>query len=241
MKPQSDLHSVDHISWTEISTISSLPTSMGRTEKILSIDPNNPENVTRLAKMEKGFRTYDLIRRPFWEEIFVLKGSLVDEGNKVIAEEGYYCCRHPGMPHGPFYYPEECIALEISYVPKKGIYKPQTDFHSIEDIPWTPIGDDTSSAKGEGITEKILSIDPNNPENVTRLVRLEKGVRTGAVSLSHSFWEEVLVLKGHMLDEGNKLEVKKGYYCCRHPGMPHGPFYIVDETVSFEIHYKPKE
>ncbi len=117
--------------------------------------------------------------------------------------------------------------------------KPQSDFHSVEDIPWTPIAATASSAKGAGITERILSIDPNNPDNCSRLVRLEKGVKTGVVT--HPFWEEVWVLKGTLIDEGNKVTAKEGDYCCRHPGMSHGPFYVAEETITFEIHYTPKD
>ena len=117
--------------------------------------------------------------------------------------------------------------------------KPQSDMHPVEDIPWAPIGAGASSASGPGITEKILSIDPDNPDYCSRLVKLEKGVRTGMVT--HPFWEEVWVLKGSMVDEGNNVEVKGGYYCCRHPGMPHGPFRIDEEVMTFEVHYMPKE
>ena len=117
--------------------------------------------------------------------------------------------------------------------------KLQSDLHSVEDIPWTPIAATASSAKGEGITEKILSIDPDNPDNCSRLVKLEKGVRTPVVT--HPFWEEVWILKGTLIDEGNKVIGKAGDYCCRHPGMSHGPFYVPEECITFEIHYTPKE
>lgn len=117
--------------------------------------------------------------------------------------------------------------------------KPQSDLHLADSIPWTPIGENASSAKGEGITEKILSIDPDNPDNCTRLVLLKKGVKTGVVT--HPFWEEVWVLQGTLIDEGNGVTGGVGAYCCRHPGMPHGPFVIPEDTITFEIHYTPKE
>lgn len=117
--------------------------------------------------------------------------------------------------------------------------KPQSDLHSVEDIPWTPIKAGASSASGPGITEKILSVDPDNPDNCSRMVKLEKGVRTGKVS--HPFWEEVYVIKGVLVDEANGVTGKAGDYCCRQPGMPHGPFYIPEECITFEIHYIPKE
>ena len=118
MKPQSDLHSVEGIPWTEIPATASGAKGSGIVEKILSSDPDNPDYCTRLFKMDKDFRTDKVISHPYWEEVWVLKGTLIDEGNKVTAKEGDYCCRHPGMSHGPFYCPEEFVAFEVHYMPK---------------------------------------------------------------------------------------------------------------------------
>ena len=118
--------------------------------------------------------------------------------------------------------------------------KPQSDMHSADDIPWTEIGAGASSAKGKGVTEKILSQDPDHPEYMSRLVKLEKGVRSDEIQ-RHPFWEEVWMLKGKIVDEGNGLTATEGYYACRHPGMPHGPFHVEEEAMTFEVHYMPKE
>ena len=117
--------------------------------------------------------------------------------------------------------------------------KPQSDLHSVDKVPWTPIAAGASSAAGKGIVEKLLSVDPDNPHNCTRLVRLDKGVKTGVVT--HPFWEEVYVIKGHMVDKTHGIDTKQGDFCCRHPGMVHGPFEILEEVITFEIHYVPKE
>ena len=119
MKPQTDLHSVEDIPWTEIPAGASGATGKGVTEKLLSVDPDNPDYCSRLLKMEKGFRSTGVVTHPFWEEVWVIKGTLIDEGNKVTSKEGWYCCRHPGMPHGPFYAPEEVMTFEIHYMPKE--------------------------------------------------------------------------------------------------------------------------
>ncbi len=118
MKPQSDLHSIEDIPWTEISEITSGDKGPGITERILSHDPANRDYGTRLVKLAKGFRSTETVTHPFWEEIFILKGTVIDKGNKITAKAGYYACRHPGMPHGPLYAPEEVITFEVRYMPK---------------------------------------------------------------------------------------------------------------------------
>lgn len=118
--------------------------------------------------------------------------------------------------------------------------KPQSDFHDTVDIPWTDIPAISSSASGPGVTEKILSSDPDNPEYKTRLVTMEPGFR-GSKTLSHDFWEEVYVLKGTMIDELNNIVCREGFYCCRQPGMLHGPFYSPDGCLMVEFHYLPKD
>lgn len=117
MKPQSDLQSNDGIPWTEMPANTTLATGEGVVEKLLSLDPNNRDNHTRLVRLPKGFRSKGSQTHPFWEEVYIVKGTLIDEGNKITATEGSYCCRQPGMPHGPFYCPEEVIAFEVHYVP----------------------------------------------------------------------------------------------------------------------------
>ena len=117
MKPQSDLHNVDDIPWTELPAQTTLATGPGVVEKLLSLDPGNRDNHTRLVKLPAGFRSKEPQVHPFWEEVYVVKGTLVDEGNGITAKQGDYCCRQPGMSHGPFYCPDEVIAYEIHYMP----------------------------------------------------------------------------------------------------------------------------
>ena len=122
MKPQSDLQSTEGIPWTEMPATTTLATGEGVVEKLLSLDPNNRDNHTRLVKLPKGFRSKEPQRHPFWEEVYVLKGNLIDEGNNVTAEAGCYCCRQPGMSHGPFYCPEEVMCFEVHYMPDASWY-----------------------------------------------------------------------------------------------------------------------
>jgi hypothetical protein len=119
--------------------------------------------------------------------------------------------------------------------------KPQTDMHETENIPWTEIPATDSGSKGQGVTEKILSRDPDNPDNCTRLLKMEKGYRSQGPLTHPHFWEEVLVLEGTLIDERNNITAGPGWYCCRYPGMPHGPFYTPTGVTTMEIHYMPKE
>ncbi len=117
MKPQTDFQSNEGIPWTELPAVTTLATGPGVVEKLLSLDPDNRDNHTRLVRLPKGFRSTTPQVHPFWEEVYILKGIIIDEGNKVTGKPGDYCCRQPGMSHGPFYCPEEVIALEIHHMP----------------------------------------------------------------------------------------------------------------------------
>ena len=119
MKPESDFHSTTEIPWTEISATSSSASGPGVTEKILSFDPEQHERKARLIKMEPGFRGSKTLTHDFWEEVYIIQGSMIDELNNIVCTEGYYCCRQPDMPHGPFYSPNGCFAIEFHYVPKE--------------------------------------------------------------------------------------------------------------------------
>lgn len=115
MKPQSDFHGTVDIPWTEIAATSSSASGPGVTEKILSFDADYPEYKTRLIKMEPGFRGAKTLTHDFWEEVYILQGSMIDELNDMVYKEGYYCCRQPGMRHGPFNSPNGCLAIEFHY------------------------------------------------------------------------------------------------------------------------------
>ena len=117
-KPQSEFHSIAEFPWTEISAASSSASDPGVTEKILSVDYNNPERKTRLIRMEPGFKGSKTLTHDFWEEVYIIHGSMVDGLNHEVYKEGYYCCRQPGMRHGPFFSPNGCFAIEFHYMPK---------------------------------------------------------------------------------------------------------------------------
>lgn len=89
----------------------------GVIEKILSHDPETG-NYTRLLKFPPGLVTQELLVHDFWEEVYILKGSLIDLNKKETYIEGMYACRPPQMKHGPYNIPDGCMTLEIRYYMK---------------------------------------------------------------------------------------------------------------------------
>jgi len=111
--------------------------------------------------------------------------------------------------------------------------KKQQEIHEVESIPWTAI------QGNPGAYEKVLNVDPKT-RSVTRLLKFEPGTRTNEI-LRHDFYEEIFVLGGTLIDTGQNLELEKGYYGYRHPGMEHGPYYSPDGMVTFEVRNYEKE
>lgn len=87
----------------------------------------------------------------------------------------------------------------------------------------------------DGLAEKILSID-SETGNVTRLLRFPREFK-GRDVLSHSFWEEIYILEGYLVDIKENQTYKKGYFACRPPGMIHGPFHAPEGCITFEMRY----
>jgi hypothetical protein len=83
-------------------------------EKVLSQDPETGD-VTRLLRFEAGVETSGTITHDFWEEVWIVEGTLVDVGKNQTFSAGMYACRPPGMVHGPYRVPERCVTFEIRY------------------------------------------------------------------------------------------------------------------------------
>jgi hypothetical protein len=114
--------------------------------------------------------------------------------------------------------------------------KPEMEFFSPEDIPWEPVAASRSGgAGGSGVTQKILSRDPQTGD-LTRLLRFEAGVETRD-TIEHDFWEEVWILTGELIDLGKRQTFVAGMYACRPPGMPHGPYRVPTGCVTLEFRY----
>jgi ChrR Cupin-like domain len=53
----------------------------------------------------------------FWEEVYILEGSIHDLELDETFSAGMYACRPPGMRHGPWSSPDGCLTFEVRYAP----------------------------------------------------------------------------------------------------------------------------
>lgn len=87
------------------------------TERILAADPASGV-ATRILRFApdtdttpNGAQVHD-----FWEEVYVLEGSLTDLRLGTTFVAGDYACRPPGMTHGPWASgPDGCRTFEVRY------------------------------------------------------------------------------------------------------------------------------
>lgn len=90
----------------------------GLTERVIVTDDAAPEGVvTRMLKFAPicdttpdGVQTHD-----FWEEVYILEGSITDLRLNEEFTAGMYACRPPGMEHGPWRSDEGCLTFEVRY------------------------------------------------------------------------------------------------------------------------------
>jgi hypothetical protein len=75
----------------------------GVATRILSFAPNTDTT-------PNGVQVHD-----FWEEVYILEGSLTDTRLGETFTAGMYACRPPGMPHGPWTTVEGCRTFEVRY------------------------------------------------------------------------------------------------------------------------------
>ncbi len=97
----------------------------GISEKVLVDDRNPTERTgkrTRLLKLAAGVQTPAAHAHEYFEEIFVIKGSMIEgtpETGEARVSAPAYACREPGFMHGPIRTDEECLLIEFSWYPDK--------------------------------------------------------------------------------------------------------------------------
>ena len=86
----------------------------GLTEQILARDEETGD-YTRMLHFEPqtdtsamGPQTHD-----FWEEVWIIEGSIHDLTLGQTFTAGMYACRPPGMPHGPWRSAGGCKTIEF--------------------------------------------------------------------------------------------------------------------------------
>lgn len=89
----------------------------GLMERILSVDAQTGV-ATRLLRFDEGTDTSPNGAQvhEFWEEVYILEGSLYDLTLDMEFCAGMYACRPPGMRHGPWIARRGCMTFEVRYV-----------------------------------------------------------------------------------------------------------------------------
>ena len=111
MKPELEFFPVTDIAWTKID-----PRVPGLTERVLARDGAGGQ-ATRILRFAPGTDTTPLgvQAHAFWEEVYILEGSLHDLTLGQTFAAGTYACRPPGMRHGPWIAPAGCLTVEVRY------------------------------------------------------------------------------------------------------------------------------
>ena len=88
----------------------------GLDEVIVARDEDTGDS-SRLVRFAPGTDTGPLgaLSHEFWEEAWIVSGSVEEAGRDGLLSAGMYACRPPGTPHGPFVSRDGCLMLEIRY------------------------------------------------------------------------------------------------------------------------------
>ncbi len=119
-----------------------------------------------------------------------------------------------------------------------GYNKPEFEFFDPVNDPKLKVEPIQVKGYPDNITERILSVDPETGDH-TRLLYFKAGVET-TERLVHDFWEEVYIVDGYLIDKTLNKKFDAGMYCCRPPGMLHGPYSVPEGCTTFEIRYYRK-
>ncbi|HUY17907.1 MAG TPA: cupin domain-containing protein [Candidatus Binataceae bacterium] len=110
-KPELEFHIPQNAGWEQLND-----KQPGIFQKILSKD-NATGNYTRLMKFEQGgdFGFAGVLTHDFWEEVWIIEGTLTDLTLGKTFTAGSYACRPPGMKHGPYRSDTGVLMFEIRY------------------------------------------------------------------------------------------------------------------------------
>lgn len=90
--------------------------TQGRTQRIISKDEKTGDfvRVSEFApgvdSSEEGVQVHD-----YWEEIYIIEGSVIDLTLNKEFTAGMVASRPPGMEHGPWKSPDGCKMFEVIY------------------------------------------------------------------------------------------------------------------------------
>jgi hypothetical protein len=111
-KPEFEFFPVTNVDWTPAQG-GLVP---GMYERILARDDQTGV-ATRILRFDPGTNTSAAGPQvhDFWEEVYILEGSLHDLTLNQTFARGTYACRPPGMPHGPWVAASGCLTFEVRY------------------------------------------------------------------------------------------------------------------------------
>jgi len=106
LKSQHEFFPVTDVPWTE--------DTPGISQRILASAADG--TLTRIARWAPGTVSGSaVIRHDYFEEVYLLDGSLTDLTLATTFTAGAYAARRPGMPHGPYRTDEGVTMLEIRH------------------------------------------------------------------------------------------------------------------------------
>ncbi len=110
-KAELEFHVPEDTGWEQVNK-----TRPGIFQKILTRDEERG-NYTRLMRFEKGadFSYAGVLSHDFWEEVWIVEGSLTDLTLRRTFAAGSYACRPPGMKHGPYHSDTGALMFEVRY------------------------------------------------------------------------------------------------------------------------------
>ncbi len=110
-KPEIEFAPVGCFEWAPVD-----PPVRGLTERILARDGDTGV-ATRMLRFDPGTDTSAMgtLTHDFWEEVYIVSGSITDLALGTTFSAGSYACRPPGMPHGPWVAPDGCTTFEVRY------------------------------------------------------------------------------------------------------------------------------
>ena len=110
-KPEHEFFPHDDIPWLPVAGVPGL-------ERKILVRDEETGDWTQMSRFAPGTDTTPMgvQEHDFWEEVFIVSGSLHDLTLDRLFGEGSYACRPPGMPHGPWRTEDGCVTFEVCRV-----------------------------------------------------------------------------------------------------------------------------
>ena len=110
-KPEFEFFPVDTVPFTPCAGV--VPEL---TERVIADDKEGGV-ASRILRFEPGTDTSPNGAQvhDFWEEVYIIEGSMTDLRLGRTFRAGDFACRPPGMEHGPWRSDDGCLTFEVRY------------------------------------------------------------------------------------------------------------------------------